>query len=182
MNKLYTMGYQGMRGVYNLLEFAIPLDATIVDIRYQPWSQNEEWTKATLLQRLCDLQFGSLKCRYVHIKELGNLNYKTGGPIEIWLPEVGMARLDEQLKAKPCILLCRCPDVEQCHRKVVADLAVKWLGVSVEHLTNKTPMAGVVGGARPDRVIQFPTKASARVGKEVAKVEETSQSNQMSLW
>jgi hypothetical protein len=181
MNKLYTMGYQGMRGVYNLLEFAIPLDATIVDIRYQPWSQNEEWTQQTLLQRLCDLQFGGLKCRYVHIKELGNLNYKTGGPIEIWLPEVGMARLDEQLKAKPCILLCRCPDVG-CHRFVVADLAVKWLGASVEHLTNKTPMAGVVGGARPDRVIQFPTRASARAAaKAMVELERTGQ-GQMSLW
>jgi hypothetical protein len=151
VNKLYTIGYQGLRGVYQLLNIAVPLDATIVDIRFTPWSKDEQWTGEGLLHRLCDLQFGGLSCRYVHIKELGNMNYKEkGAPIEIWLPEVGMARLEERLKVKPCILLCRCPVVEQCHRSVVAELAGRWIeGCEVEHLTRESPVPACVGGARP---------------------------------
>jgi uncharacterized protein (DUF488 family) len=136
VNKLYTLGYQQLRGIYSLLNLAVPLDATLVDIRYTPWSRDEQWTERSLFQRLCDLQFGGLKCRYVHIKELGNVNYnQPGQPIEIWLPEVGIARLHERLKEKPCILLCGCRDVERCHRKVVAELAERWIeGLEVEHL------------------------------------------------
>jgi hypothetical protein len=84
VNKLYTIGYQGLRGVYQLLNFAIPLDADIIDIRFTPYSKNEEWTQATLLNRLCDLQVRRAQTsRYVHIKELGNVNYKGDGPIEL---------------------------------------------------------------------------------------------------
>jgi hypothetical protein len=188
VNKLYTIGYQGLRGVYQLLNFAVPLDADIIDIRFTPYSKNEEWTQATLLNRLCDLQFGGLKPRYVHIKELGNVNYKGDGPIELLHAEFGMARLEERLKQKPCILLCRCPEVNQCHRKVVADLAERWWGIKVEHLRPDTPMAGVLGGARPDKVIQFPvpvrTPGKTGAGQKVAMVEEVSQPDQgqMSLW
>jgi hypothetical protein len=135
INKLYTIGYHALRGVYALLNQAIPLDATIVDIRFKPWSQREEWREESLLRELADLQFGGLKCRYVHIVELGNVNYnRPGAPIQLLHEEHGIGRLQMQLLAKPCILLCQCPDVGRCHRKLVAELAAKWLGCEVEHL------------------------------------------------
>jgi uncharacterized protein (DUF488 family) len=135
MNKLYTIGYHALRGVYALLDQAVPLDATIIDIRMKPWSRRSDWTQESLLKRLCDLQFGGIKCRYVHIQELGNVNYNRDGyPIQLLHEEYGIARLHEQLKFKPAILLCQCPHLEECHRKVVADLAIKWLGCEVEHL------------------------------------------------
>lgn len=135
MNKLYTIGYHALRGVYALLDLAVPLDATIVDIRFSPWSQRSDWCEESLLRRLADLQFGGIKGRYVHIKELGNVNYNRPGlPIQLLHEEYGIGRLQMQLEVKPCILLCQCPDVEKCHRKVVAELAIKWLGCEVEHL------------------------------------------------
>jgi hypothetical protein len=136
INKLYTIGYQGLRGVYSLLHLTVPLDATIIDIRYVPWSWDERWREEGLLKRLCDLSFGGLSCRYVHMKELGNINYKVeGAAIELMHAEFGIARLHEQLKRKPCLLLCQCRDVESCHRKVVAELAARWIeGLEVEHL------------------------------------------------
>lgn len=166
MNKLYTIGYHALRGVYALLDQAVPLDATIVDIRMKPWSRREDWTQESLLKRLTDLQFGGLKCRYVHIQELGNVNYnREGYPIQLLHEEYGIARLHEQLKFKPVILLCQCPKLEECHRKVVADLAIKWLGVEVEHLA-VTP-----GG--------WATRATAAAA---AEVEVTTGQGQMSLW
>lgn len=152
LNKLYTIGYQGLRGVYQLLNMVIPLDATIIDIRYSPWSRDERWTQESLLERLCRLQFGGLATRYVHIKELGNVNYnRKGEPIEIWLPEVGIDRLTMQLEAKPCVLLCVCQDFERCHRSVVAELAERWIeGCEVEHLTPASPVPACRGGVRPE--------------------------------
>jgi hypothetical protein len=70
----------------------------------------------------------------------------------------------------------------------VADLAERWWGIKVEHLRPDTPMAGVLGGARPDKVIQFPvpvrTPGKTGAGQKVAMVEEVSQPDQgqMSLW
>lgn len=165
MNKLYTIGYQKLRGVYALLHLAVPLDATIVDIRYSPWSWDERWREEGLLQRLCDLSFGRLSCRYVHIKELGNINYKTAGaPIEIWLSEVGIARLHEQLKHKPCLLLCQCPDRLSCHRSTVAGIAEKWIGCEVEHLEVSEYGQAVRAGqavAKPVEVIERPVKVAS---------------------
>jgi hypothetical protein len=113
MNKLYTIGYHALRGVYALLDQAVPLDATIIDIRMKPWSQRSDWTQESLLKRLVDLQFGGIKCRYTHIQELGNVNYnRPGYPIQLLHEEYGIARLEEQLKFKPAILLCQCPKLE----------------------------------------------------------------------
>jgi len=191
LNPLYTIGYQGLRSVYTLLSLAVPLDATLIDIRMSPWSRRAEWRQDALLKELCDLQFGGLKCRYVHIQELGNVNYRGDGPIEIWLPEIGLDRLDMQLRAKPCILLCQCPDFRTCHRGVVADLAVSRLGVEVEHLTvTAGGFAARADGSflpghlptRPVGVAQVQTRKVDTPAKPTHRAEAPEPTGQMSLW
>jgi hypothetical protein len=182
MNKLYTIGYQGLRGVYSLLHLAVPLDCTIVDIRYQPWSWNERWREQGLLDRLCDLEFGRLKCRYTHIEELGNVNYnREGQPIQLMHAEVGIARLSEQLKRKPCLLLCQCQSHLDCHRKVVAELAQQWLGCEVEHLA-VSPGGQAIRAVDLAGMVAVPGAAGVAHARVAVAKQSNEPQGQMSLW
>lgn len=134
MNTLSTIGYAQLRSVTQLIELAHPRSAMIADIRFTPWSKDEQWQQPSLLKRMCELDFGNFNCSYIHIRELGNVNYKNGGPIQIFQPEPGLAKLKEHLADRPVILLCGCRNVENCHRKVVADLAAQQFGCEIEHL------------------------------------------------
>jgi uncharacterized protein (DUF488 family) len=128
MNTLYTLGYTGIRPA-QLLAKADALGALVLDIRYSPRSRVGQWT-GTELNRLLGL-------RYRHLPELGNVNYKEGGPIEINMPTVGVQQVVSILNTQPAILLCACPDVDTCHRKIVAEMMQAKCGCEVIHLTAK---------------------------------------------
>ena len=124
MNPLYTFGYQ--RATHMDLERFVNLGCRIVDIRFAPWSKNPMWSRPTL-----EARFGSA---YLHIRELGNRCYRTG-EIDILNPEAGLERLGELLETWPCVLMCVCPYLHECHRLVVARMARdRFPGVVVEHL------------------------------------------------
>ena len=149
---LYTLGYSGWR-IDDIEATLQRLDAILVDVRMVPRSRAPIWNGTTLHKRLGE--------RYVWLKEFGNRNYRgTVDQIEIADFPAGRERLAKLLgtlappsataipspahatgptsapaTGRSVILLCGCPDVNQCHRKTLADwLAQSWQG-QVVHLT-----------------------------------------------
>jgi uncharacterized protein (DUF488 family) len=107
---IYTTGYAGKNAI-DLKVLAERLGATVVDIRLVPASRfRKEWRGSELGKLLGD--------RYVQVRELGNVNYRLGGPIKIDDLDTGIARLLEI--GGTLILLCGCADAQTCHRRVVA--------------------------------------------------------------
>jgi hypothetical protein len=76
--------------------------------------------------------------RYAWGRELGNENYKgTVERINIANFPAGEKQLAELASGgKAIILLCGCPDVAQCHRRILAERAAKLWDVEIEHLTS----------------------------------------------
>ena len=90
--------------------------AILVDIRYSTASKNKPQWSRWLLER----QYGF---RYLWIKDLGNENYYSHGPIKIHNAPNGLERLKRGLKrGYTIILLCTCANYEKCHRKVVVEM------------------------------------------------------------
>lgn len=126
-----TVGYSGL-DVDSLVSYAKEINAVVVDTRYRPYSRNPTWRKGNLIAQF---RTGNGHQRYMHISDLGNLNYK-GGPIAISDPEAGLPKVKALLDAGfRVILMCVCRDPERCHRSVVADMLVEEYGVTVRHLT-----------------------------------------------
>jgi uncharacterized protein (DUF488 family) len=125
MNTLYTLGYTGIKPA-QLLQKATELKAIVLDTRYSPRSRAPQWNGLEL-QNLLGQQ-------YQHLPALGNINYKSGGPIEINLPKVGTQQVVSILAGQAAILLCACPDVETCHRRIVAEMVQAACGCEVIHL------------------------------------------------
>ena len=92
----------------------------LVDIRRMPycnWNKGKNaWQQKALQEKY--------EARY-HFAGfyLGNLNYKTGGPIKIAHPDAGIRGLKMYLEdGYTLILLCGCQDYATCHRRVVCEL------------------------------------------------------------
>ena len=132
---IYTLGYVGWK-MEEIEAVVKRLDAILVDVRMVPRSRAPIWNGSTLHKRLGD--------RYVWLRELGNRNYKgTVDQIEIADFPAGATKLQAiAATGRAIILLCGCPDVATCHRKVLAEwLAQAW-------------KAGIVHLTRPDNGIR----------------------------
>lgn len=125
MNTIYTFGYQGST-VEQLEAYQREHDALVVDIRYSPRSRHPQWMKAALVEELGE--------NYYWIQALGNVNYWSGGEIQLYQPEAGRRWIGRQLLHRNVILVCQCPDVETCHRKVAAEYLSRELGAPINHL------------------------------------------------
>lgn len=139
MTTLYTVGYNAGWTPAQLLAQAETTDALIVDIRLNPTSNRPEWKKHALASLL--------GWRYLHLPSLGNKNYANGGPITLAHPAEGLATLRQELRRRPLILLCACPDAATCHRMSVTallpDVPVTHLDPPVILAPNHTPMITV---------------------------------------
>jgi hypothetical protein len=111
-NRLYTLGYQGIRPEI-FTNIALALSWKVLDIRFSPRSRNPGYSKKRLSE--------ALGFQYTHLPALGNVNYKSGGPIEIPDLDTGLARLRRHLHFMPCLLLCVCKNYDTCHRKTVIE-------------------------------------------------------------
>lgn len=110
---LYTYGYLG-GSLEDLCRWA-GVGAVILDTRLVPTSRNPLFRRGHL-QRV----IGS---SYVSEQALGNINFKTGGPIVLKDWDTGWATLQQLLDSGPVILLCACRDAAVCHRSTVAAMA-----------------------------------------------------------
>ena len=125
---IYTLGYVGWK-VEDIEAVVKRLDAVLVDVRMVPRSRAPIWNGSTLHKRLGD--------RYVWLREFGNRNYKgTVEQIEIADFPAGAAKLQAiAAGGRAIILLCGCPEVATCHRKVLAEWLAQAWKAEVMHLT-----------------------------------------------
>lgn len=124
LHTLYTIGYSGQT-LAGLRAHLNDLGAVLVDIRYSTRSRVKHW-RGPELQAYFGDRYWSLAC-------LGNENYR-GGPIKLADPALAVAPMRTALHAQPVILMCGCPDVQECHRKDAAAFLQEQLGVRVVHL------------------------------------------------
>ena len=125
---LYTFGYT-TPGTGPAIEQLVALDVSIADIRYSPNSRVQKWRKSSLQNWLGD--------HYLHIRELGNVNYnQPGAPIQLFQSENGVSLVSERLqRGQHLALMCMCREVEECHRLEAArEVQVQFPEVMVIHL------------------------------------------------
>ncbi|GEM_PF-1121564 len=139
MNTLYTLGYSGLKPE-DLGALAEGHDLVILDIRCSPRSRNPVWTKKRLAERLGE--------RYVHLRALGNTDYK-GDTIRIADLEAGIREAAAYLERQSVVLLCACKDVRSCHRLPVAERLAAETGAPLVHLSlaDAARMAAEVSGS-----------------------------------
>ncbi|KPL72275.1 hypothetical protein ADN00_15790 [Ornatilinea apprima] len=127
MHELYDVGYQSIKNSGVLIQLAEKMGAVVYDIRFSPKSSDPQWAGINL-----EITLGG---RYIHLKELGNKNYK-GGPIELVDQSAGLEAVYSELQNRPVILMCGCWDREKCHRKTAARLFELRYGVVSIPLTS----------------------------------------------
>jgi uncharacterized protein (DUF488 family) len=129
MHPLYTLGYRAWPPPA-FVACVEDLGAVVADIRFMPQSRwYPFWRQGALLRTLGE--------RYCYIHALGNRNYK-GGPVEMVDLEAGLTTLARLLEAAPVILLCGCPALVRCHRRLVAEAFTARTGQPVTHLEPPT--------------------------------------------
>lgn len=142
--KVYTLGYVG-RTPQQLKQLTQDLGLIILDIRFSPRSRALQWTKKRL-QEVLGMD------RYIHVKALGNENYKNGGEIKLVNYEAGR-RIIEGI-GRPVALMCGCKDYHTCHRATVAE-ALRRDGFEVEEIPLPEP-------EKPVKTVSKPRPASLR--------------------
>ena len=120
--RFYSLGYLG-RTLPEILAILEERSAVLVDIRLVPYSRNKAFLKGALEP--------ALGPRYVWVRGLGNLNFRTGGPVALADYEAGRAAI--LALQSPVVLMCACRDHERCHRSVVAQ-ALTAEGFEVEEI------------------------------------------------
>jgi uncharacterized protein (DUF488 family) len=111
---LYTYGY--LAGALADLERYAAEGALILDIRINPTSRNPLYRQGHLKRVLGEA--------YHWCPELGNPNYKSGGPPALADETAGMAALETLADRQPVVMLCACRDWRECHRRLAAEAFV----------------------------------------------------------
>jgi len=121
---LQTIGYMEPNAAQRIATFMQQPAAFLVDIRFSPRSRLWVWNKSALQAIYCPA--GDHLSRYVHLKELGNVNFKDPKlPIVLYQPAIPVQALTEALSAGcSFLLLCACKNYETCHGKVVYELVL----------------------------------------------------------
>ena len=126
---VYTFGHTS-RTLAQLDQEVKRLGAVVVDVRIQ--THSSDFNRSKLQERY--------RAKYVWIKELGDKNYKTGGPTDYVDVELGVRRLGSiTADGTPVILFCACKDYETCHRTELAKQLNKECGWKIQHLPYTGP-------------------------------------------
>jgi uncharacterized protein (DUF488 family) len=112
MHTIYTVGYLGMQPEA-LLAHVERLGALLIDVRYVAWSRAPRWRPTALKQLVGE-------SNYLWLKALGNVNYRSGGPVQLADPASVVEQVRAILHERPVILLCACSDIATCHRRDAA--------------------------------------------------------------
>lgn len=126
MKTLYTAGYTATWTPESLRVKVDALNAQLWDIRYSPFSRHPRW-------RLTELR-AAIGPAYRHMRCLGNLNYRSGGPITLSAPEQALEPAAQVLAQQPIILLCACKETFFCHRLDASRFLAERLNCEVIHL------------------------------------------------
>ena len=112
-HSIYSWGYQGQRFA-DLQTFVKHTGAVVVDVRLKPFSRDPVWRRAALERALGE--------QYRWVEALGNLNYRSGGPVRLKDEASGLAVVRGLALQAPVILMCACRSQTTCHRTMVARL------------------------------------------------------------
>lgn len=113
----YECGYYNFPTAIGLVEKVRGLNAVLVDIRLNPYSKRPEWQQSELWE-MCQRN----GVEYLHIPELGNVNYaQAGQPIKIKNLAGGIGQLTKLLETQNIMLMCGGKNLETCHRKTVIE-------------------------------------------------------------
>ncbi len=129
MKKIYTFGYSKC-DAQKLCAAIKEIDGVLVDVRLAARSRVPAWNKGRLQEMFSD--------RYVHIRNLGNLNYKGDRPVEIVNLEMGLQEVLILAKRRPVVLMCCCVNLEECHRSTLAN-ALGERGIETEEFVISEP-------------------------------------------
>lgn len=111
IHPLYTYGY--LAGSLEELAGYASAGALILDIRINPTSRSPVWRQGHLRKVLGEA--------YDWCPDLGNPNYRSGGPVALANEEAGLPVVEQLLRSRPVVMLCACRDWRQCHRKLAAE-------------------------------------------------------------
>jgi hypothetical protein len=108
-NALYDLGYIGCN-LPDLKAAVSATGATLLDIRFSPYSKNPTWNRNNLVATFGD--------QYVYCHSLGNVNYKLVGMDNVKFVDLekGIIMICGLLQKGPVIVMCACKDVNHCHR------------------------------------------------------------------
>ena len=126
-NSLYDLGYIGCN-LSDLKAAVKATGATLLDIRFSPFSRNPTWNKNNLVK-----VFGE---QYVHCRSLGNENYHVPGMENVKFVDLekGIIMICGLLQKGPVIVMCACKDVNHCHRLLAVLEYEKRTGQASTHL------------------------------------------------
>jgi len=116
--RLATFGYSGLLHALALREFLGSDVDIVVDVRLRAWSSNPAFSAAT--PRTVE----AAGYEYMHLPELGNAEYRTGG-MRIANLEAIETVLDLVAAGQTVALMCACADLATCHRLVLAEEAIR---------------------------------------------------------
>ena len=126
MAQIFTVGYSAGWTPESLLSFLVKEDAILIDVRFNPSSRMAEWRQGPLSRVMGE--------RYLHLKGLGNENYK-GGPIKLHDPQAAADRVAELLASgKSVALLCVCGSPDRCHRRDAAQFCASRFDAEITHV------------------------------------------------
>ncbi len=117
---VFSFGYSG-QDVQQFIADVHARGVVVIDTRIKPYSRRPEWNKTRLQAALGDA--------YVHVGELGNLNYQHDGPVQLVDLAAGVEKIEAILqRSQSVVLICICPDERDCHRRgaVTALVAHGW--------------------------------------------------------
>ena len=148
LGTLYSFGYKGLGGSDDLRRLLEGTDIeTIVDVRLSVWSGNRAFSLRTR-----DTVEG-IGLRYVGMRALGNLAYKTGG-IQIADIEAIEVVLEYLRTPANVALMCVCALPDHCHRLALCEEAVRRQpDLRVVHLTR--PAAFLSADATDEHIEAF---------------------------
>ena len=114
---LLSVGYRS-RDPFSLTSQAKERGARVlIDLRYHPWVRNPEYRPDTFRRACTDADM-----EYIHLRGLGNVNYRTGGEIKLYDP-LEIHRLEELLTDhKTVAVMCVCSSYPTCHVRDVVEL------------------------------------------------------------
>jgi hypothetical protein len=114
--KLIPFGYMAKGSEECLNALMKQPNAYLIDIRLMPMSRwRPQWNQYFLQEKWAN--------RYLHLRCLGNENYKSNKEIKLSDPERGIPCLIDGLQlGYTLILLCACSRYEHCHRRTVVEM------------------------------------------------------------
>jgi uncharacterized protein (DUF488 family) len=114
---LYTFGYATVRDREGLRLRLDDLVDLVIDVRINRFSGMLPFSKRT--QETVE----AAGYEYLWLKGLGNAGHRRPGPMHLADPSQVQVVVDELRAGRSVAIMCACPNIWRCHRRLVSQLA-----------------------------------------------------------